>query len=1330
MNQKTIYEYLYTTKPYRRVGTCNDINSIRCTYNDTQYDNDNNDGHTNNNDNDNKNFQITLCKQSSLYKNTSSIIRDHLYKNGIVKTEFRNKYIYDGINNDTNRIDESDDKLLGEMITDKDLLYRLIKRDIYYAACIEDYDDNNNNDDDPITNKHIKEKKHICDVHLIMIGSDTETIILNKLFVLLQQDFTDTIINSCIRYNSRKHELLKGTYISNGCLYYSVFREVNNNSICHEMGMDKELTFYLYDMEFNRGHKFYVKENKIEVVNSEQQKDYIESDDGDDSNNSSDEKYKTIYELTCNNRDGITIPVTTPDILLLYYKRCTPTKWHRHIVAHLHLQIDYMLQTRYYSRSVDSHKNKRYICYAQSVQICWDKLNIFDTGIMDSCRHLILRGFTLWGISHTLRYEQSKSEYNRNYNKRMVMINMGEYNGNTTAISTTKAAATNTSSASGIKKRTSTTSAILMKKRLKRKCENKHKTPKYKCQKRNCVNDDDEDDDDEEDDINNDVHSHVEKETNDVITKMGSAEHKNGIIFKSVKNKEQSSSLFVQLNHCHFHNLEDIQMTVQKLRVKHVYAMSAKNLPEDSLGYICCKYIGNIGTAGKNMLFVEGVEISYGHEDLISALILDIIAARTDIFYQYNERNIPNDKDVVVVINNIITRYAISYEKLYDIAINNNAADDDDQYRNSKENVSQCNIQYYYEIIKILKNVHKYTEVVFRTYRKCDNDEHYYHFERNQNQKRRTHHDNFLCINIVAGIPFKRFDCLKHFNFDDIYLSRIELEQFYVFIAAAEYMNAIYAGNEEIVVKATNKFLCEQIDKYNKGSPPPCSSLARKVNHKTNYTLTSKSCVAVSAVKSSLPNKYFMLLSQTIHRNLQIYVDPIAFEKDELYRNNRHFNRFDVIKHSFDNMISSSSSSTSPLPSSISSEYFLNTAFGDINGLNVEDAYVLDKNVNLHLWCILSYSLSFEEPNDLLDTDRNSIHVVLSYPKRNMFVSLRNAQGAAIQLFVLLATIYSENEINFPVFKNVYVYKTTSPSSSSSSSIYTYIIYVIISDDALLTVIRDYEQNNRQLHECFILFSIQTESFHKIPPASSSHVRKKATKITKNKNTNITTNNNSSINSSIISKQRRIDLIAVFKCKSFNGIKIVNAFGQKGLASNETDLSVLRTVEGPNNQPGDFINIVANNCSLISRCASGQLLQMLQNFPSTVKNDDIPSSTKGIIGRVPYFITDNTPILSKAPMRFDEMQKNAFAANALSLASGIRNKYNINNIEGRCYPNDCRHVLQLYESIINSSIRMSKCNQPLYTYMDDIDTIVHIYGKYKDKCEKMNKCMKITKRFS
>lgn len=105
-----------------------------------------------------------------------------------------------------------------------------------------------------------------------------------------------------------------------------------------------------------------------------------------------------------------------------------------------------------------------------------------------------------------------------------------------------------------------------------------------------------------ENDINDDANINDE---------MGSAEHKNGIVYKSNKNKEQSSSLFVQINHSHAHNLQSLQMTAQKLRVKHVYAASARNVPNDSFGYICCKYIGNIGTAGNNMLFVDDVKISY-----------------------------------------------------------------------------------------------------------------------------------------------------------------------------------------------------------------------------------------------------------------------------------------------------------------------------------------------------------------------------------------------------------------------------------------------------------------------------------------------------------------------------------------------------------------------------------------------------------------------------------------------------------------------------------------------------------------------------------------------
>lgn len=1100
MAQCRINDYLYYEQPYRRVSN---------------------------------RYEITICRSSILYKTVSSIIRDDCQRTK-AKQSVSEKFAH--------HEDENVRILTERILNGNDILLRLIKRNVSYTACIQD--------------DNLNTTKHVCDAHMIMIGCELEKKILNRLSRLLSEENHEKNNNDevCFKIDERKHEILKGAYISHGCLYYSVFREVNNNTICYEMGMNKEITFYLYDKDFNRGHKFFLKES-------------------DENRN---------VKLLCNNRDGKIIQMTNCDMLSVYYKKCTHEKWHPHIEADPSLQKDYMLRVRDYSRSVDSHKNKRYLCYAQSVQICLDKLNVFEGKVMDSCRQLFMRGITFWGISHTLNYEPSKSEHNKNYNKRMMMIKMNERN-------------------------------------------DKGLTNSYTLNKRRKLN-------------NGRITTSTTTTDNDQNDEMGSAEHKNGIMYTFQANKENSSSLFVQISHSHFHNLQELQMTAQKLRVKHVYAVSARNVSKDSFGYICCKYIGNIGTAGKNMIFADGVEISYGHEDLVGIRVLDAISRncgdgnRLFFFYDKTKRNDDDDDDVVIVLNNIITKYAVSLKTL--------------------------SVQSRTKIIKTIKSAYEFAEIVFWT----------------DKAKKETHRRrrNFICINITPGIPFRKFAGLDKYDLKNVYLSRTELEQFY--------KSTIRQTNDDddmdAIIDGTNQFLCELIDRR---EIECCSMLSKKVGHKTEFTLPPKRAVSVNAYKSSLPNKSFITLARMTHKNVQIFVDPEAFEKDEIKRNGRQTNRFELIRNTFDDNIQGDTSNM----------YYLNTAFGDIDGMNVEDAYVLDKNVDLHLWCVVSYSLTFEEPE-------GKIAVLLPSIYRSVCVSLRNAEGEPVQVFVLLATIYSENEINFPVFRNVCVFKT-------KDKINTYTVYAVISEEILISKIIPCDKEGRPLHTVFCGMSLETERFEYYKPKSK---------------------NGPTDSSSVY--YRRIDFVAIFKNKHFNGIKIVNSFGQKGLATVDTDLSTtLKTVEGPDDKPGDFVNLVTNNCSLISRCASGQLLQMKQNFPCTVKVDGKQQEqTRGVIGRVPFFFTDNMPSLSTAPMRFDEMQKTTLVANAVPITLNFRSNCNINNVKGLCYPKDSRHVLNLYESIINSSFRMSNFNEQIYTTSDDVNAIVEVYEEYQKNCLVLTKCMK------
>lgn len=70
-------------------------------------------------------------------------------------------------------------------------------------------------------------------------------------------------------------------------------------------------------------------------------------------------------------RDGkfLNIASANSETLEKYYLERTHPEWHARINPHLSLQIRYMKDIQCHFISVDSHKNKRYVFYAQTVQI-------------------------------------------------------------------------------------------------------------------------------------------------------------------------------------------------------------------------------------------------------------------------------------------------------------------------------------------------------------------------------------------------------------------------------------------------------------------------------------------------------------------------------------------------------------------------------------------------------------------------------------------------------------------------------------------------------------------------------------------------------------------------------------------------------------------------------------------------------------------------------------------------------------------------------------------------------------------------------------------------
>jgi hypothetical protein len=161
--------------------------------------------------------------------------------------------------------------------------------------------------------------------------------------------------------------------------------------------------------------------------------------------------------------------------------------------------------------------------------------------------------------------------------------------------------------------------------------------------------------------------------------------------------------------------------------------------------------------------------------------------------------------------------------------------------------------------------------------------------------------------------------------------------------------------------------------------------------------------------------------------------------------------------------------------------------------------------------------------------------------------------------------------------------------------------------------------------------------------------------------------------------QFRIEASVIFETPHFDGIKLGTSAGQKGLAVVRKDVDEAFDAK-------KSIQLVVNNCSLVSRCAVGQLLQMNRNLPTLVKcrNSENKSATTtttkhniGICGYVPVFVMSNYITPSTAPMRLDQMHKCALIANSLPRCVNTKCCDNVANFEQLVLSTDstyCRFV--------------------------------------------------------
>ncbi|KAG8279572.1 hypothetical protein J6590_102037, partial [Homalodisca vitripennis] len=1056
---------------------------------------------------------------------------------------------------------------------------------------------------------------HVCNAIPIMIGSRLE----QKIVTRLAEMFDVPVAEVCD--SEYLHNIYSGSFLVNGTFYYTVFRESNNNKICHNTTSkyrQGETVAYFYDDACNRGVKLFT--------------------------NSS-------GELRMNDRDGNEVTVVTPAVMLQLYKECTPN-WRQYT-------LDMALITGFFesvkergSTGIDDLKNKIYTNYSIGLNRFLDKMP--STAMHDPMWNASLMvGKVNFGISQRLSYSTTKSETKKHNEQKLKMCTGGMSTGYLVET-----------------QRRRNTKNLNARRPGRRSSEVREPVPRRAVigTRRSSAGN-----------RGSSVDGALYSESANTI--LGSKDVKTvGFMEKMEQGERNGPSTFNQVSVSYLPLIRVLSHTVQKLQVEHVHAESSKTVPRDAYGFICMKYMGNISTAGKNMLFTERVQVSYGHVHLIVDAIEKGIEnavkqSNRDVaalagLIRVHQTNEGGDR-VHVVINNAVTKWSVASERLMEFVVFLKTRCH--QYVWTKLFRGYLCV-YYYEGVPLLR--YNRGEMMFKELR-----------ER------------------LGTAAAATLDCV-----DYLYFSRDELEWL-----ASGYGPCGHGGD---LINKTNalidKWFVLARDDGGYDSVEHPSLLAKHVDQYTDYTAPAKRSVSVNARKSACINVYYQKAADLI-RGFSIFTDPDGYERataERVAADNgppewvtlRDFTR---VRAEVDNC---------PQPQdgadpSFNNFYLFRTIFADVDGLNVEDANVLDESLDLCLSYSYSYSLTFVERT------RSGLDIIVPPPRNAAAVCCWDVDGNPTTVIFMVCTIrkkdgdeeYDVGEvlgrsldarmvrrdptdggaISFPPFRKLSVIQSDDGN---------YHVYFMRNDAVLLRSLRRLRErsglarhrrpnmsNAVRLTDGGYAFVCEPEVK---PYDALTYFQTKVTTFEANEGERVIT----------------LDVRVHGKSKKFDGVKVVNSFGQKGLALIRDLRQFIK--HGSNNVP---VQLVMNNCSFVSRQPVGQFLQMKKNM------HEVAYSAAGEATSVGYsavFLTETEPVTKSCQVRFDEMMRSVIITLGLTLFQNLKNSLdNVYNPLGLLYPPQTRQILSLYRCFGVSYTFAGDDWRP-FASRNEIQTLNGIYDVY------------------
>lgn len=1128
---------------------------------------------------------------------------------------------------------------------------------------------------------------HVCNNMPIMIGSKLEEKILKTLSNLLQLGES---VESTLYDRDYLHKIYAGSFLVNGTFYYSVFRESNNNKICHNSKSKRfgnQTVAYFYDKVCNRGIKLYT------------------NIDGD---------------LMINGRDGNHIPKVTGDILYQIYKDCMDRPDFYSTDTDL---VKGMFQDvkKEGVRNIDRFKNKMYTNYTIGLNTFLNKISAADLS-NPMCINAIMGGKINLGISQRLKYPPSKSDAKK-LNEQKLKMCTGQSND------------------------------YLIESQRRRNSGRK----------------------------NADSIMEINEEIDYVTNVLGSRNVKSQSFIERMEQGEKAApSIFNQISTSYLPHIKILSATVQKLQVENVHAESSKTISQDAFGFICMKYMGNIATAGKNMLFTDKVIISYGNVNLgigsiEDYLSLNVSEGRNTWLFDYTvPMETGKEENVIyIVINNGLTRYGLYKSYVYSFLV---------KLKCECENFAWIKLVgkylhiYFYEGMPFIKFSHD--DLLFDTLKDlidvktavlmvatdylyfcrseleflCEavlmlgylkisgkhrlNSAYKYLIEdrgyNNDYVDRYRGRDNSYLT--LSDGTIKLLNDARYGNMDEHRF--IELVNLFVLYGVRSVDSASVVDGKLSVVDTTTTLSTPDViggQKNDNGSVISgchdndddlvvvrlddlikrssnreafnCKSiqslLATQVDQYTNFTAPAKRSVSVNARKSACINVYYQKAADLI-RGFSIFVDPDGYEKRLALRleesegvpAERTLDEFRRMRFDSNNCPADQNSYE------MKNFYMLKTVFADIAGFNVEDANVIDESVDLCMSFSYSFSLTF------VDKTERGVNVCVNENARNsatvcQFDASGNPLAVMFLVCIISACSNGQNLIHFPPFRKLSILVDLEGN---------YYVYYIRNDAVLLRSIKraklekSHRNGETQAADGNVHFA-RAEKFGGAEPYPYCYKCQKeddvidALKMLKTKIFSFVTDNGERI--------INIDVRVYGEVDKYDGVKIINSFGQKGLA-------VIKDLKPYFQRSNSLIPIqlIMNNCSFVSRQPIGQLLQMKNNMYETVYS---ARGEPAACGFSSVFFNEIEPTVTTCLVRLDEMMRSVLITLGLTSFQNVKScTDNIYNPRGLMLSPQVRQIIALYRCM-GVAYKINGDDQRYYAKRCEIQHLIDLFDEYASK---------------